>query len=372
MVDEIDSRAANVHAAELASIQLGLITNAQARALGMGKAAVQRRVQAGRWQRLRRGVYAFAGSTRTRQRDILEACLAAGPRAVVSAFTAAEVWKLPDIWRRDGISLAVPRSARRTSERAAVESTAHVEHPEDVDSHDGTPVMSVARTYVAIATELPEHVLARSIVQAIQRGLLDPRQLAAAVKRGGSAVAVQRLESILAARPWKHFFRSKDEQRAVQILEDAGMDGIETNVPLEYGGEYVGEIDLLHAKYRLAIEIDGPLDHSTEEARNADKVKALGYRATGLRVVRFPSERLRSGDAFIAAVARELQKPAPAPVAEEEFSALWESWIEKYGDPHPKAQGRVADARAKWESGIREPLPWLRAPARQAQGPSAR
>lgn len=368
---EIDSRAANVHAAELGAIQHGLITNAQARALGMGKAAVQRRVQAGHWRRLRRGVYAFAGSTKTRERDLLEAVLAAGPCAVVCGFTAAEVWKLPDIRPRPGLSVAVPPGVQRTSTLAQLEPSPFIADPDDVATRDGLPVTSVARTYVAIATALPEHVLARSITQAIERGLLQPAQLRAAVERGGAPAALEKLEAILAEQPWRHLYRSKDERRAHQLLQQAGLEDVTTNEPVEYAGLYVGEVDLLHCGYRLGVEVDGPLDHSAPEAKNHDKVRTLAYRALGLRVVRVATERLRDADDFHALVARELQRPLSPPVTEAEFRRLWAGWIARYGDPSVTAPRRASEAAARWAAGVPRPLPWLTSTGRGSAAPAA-
>ncbi|HZA49155.1 MAG TPA: type IV toxin-antitoxin system AbiEi family antitoxin domain-containing protein [Myxococcaceae bacterium] len=334
MGKNIDSRAADLAAAMLAAQQHGLITRAQALALGMSSAGVQRRARSGRWELLRRGVYCFAGTPKTRRRDILEACLGAGDGALASGFTAAEVLRLPDVWSRDHINLSVPPRVRRSARGATIAATRFIRAADDRATCDGIPVTSVARTYVDLAVHLPVHVLERSIVQAVRTRLVTPEQLEAAVARGGAREAIDAIREILAAKAWQDVFRSDGEVRAVQLLRQAGFDDVRTNVELHYAGIRVGEADVFLPEVDMVVEIDGPIDHSTARAKGRDKVRRLAYRAMGLRVVEIHPNRLRDAGDFANQVARELRRPPSAPVASPEFLRLWAGWVEKYGDPN--------------------------------------
>jgi hypothetical protein len=346
MGKNVDSKAADLGAAMLAAQQHGLITRAQAQALGMSSAGVQRRVRSGRWELLRRGVYCFAGTPKTRRRDILEACLGAGDAALVSGFTAAEVLRLPDVWSRDQINLAVPPRVRRSTRAATIASSRFVRAAEDRTSCDGIPITSVARTYVDLAVHLPVHVLERSIVQAVRNQMVTPDELEAAAARGGVREAVVAIRQILAAKAWQDVFRSDGEVLGVQLLRQAGFDDIQTNVEFHYAGIRVGEADVFLPEVNMVVEIDGPIDHSTPRAKGRDKVRRLGYRAMGLRVVEIHPNRLRDPGDFANQVAREMRRPPSAPVTPREFLRLWAGWVEEYGDPNKNRAARQCRSNA--------------------------
>ena len=355
MAKNVDSKAADVAGAMLAAQQHGLITRAQAMALGMSSAGVQRRVRSGRWELLRRGVYCFAGAPKTRRRDILEACLSAGEGALASGFTAAEVLQLPGIWRRDHIQLSVPPRARRSTRGATIAATRFVRTADDRATCEGIPVTSVARTYVDLAVHLPPQVLERSIVQAVRNRLVTPAQLEAAVARGGRRKAIDALREVLATKAWQDVFRSDDEVRAVQLLREAGFDDVRTNVELNYAGIRVGEADIFLPEVDMVVEIDGPIDHSTPRAKGRDKVRRLAYRAMGLRVVEIHPNRLRDAGDFANQVARELRRRATAPVAPREFLRLWGEWVKKYGDPNERGAVRERSVSTATPSGSERP-----------------
>ena len=78
-------------AMSIAREQLGLMTRAQARAVGCSDTTIDRRVASGAWRREHPGVFAVAGSPRSWEQRVLAAVLAAGPGAVASHGTAASL-----------------------------------------------------------------------------------------------------------------------------------------------------------------------------------------------------------------------------------------------------------------------------------------
>src|SRR5438045_232412 len=74
--------------------QLGLVTVAQLERIGYRRRARQYAVTALRLHHVRRGVYRLPGVVATWESTVLAAVLAAGPRAVASHFTAAQLWSL--------------------------------------------------------------------------------------------------------------------------------------------------------------------------------------------------------------------------------------------------------------------------------------
>lgn len=75
---------------ELAVSQGRVLAGSQTRGLGLGKESVRNRVRYGKWQRLRRGVYATYTGEPGRESQLWAAILRAGQDATLSYYTAAE------------------------------------------------------------------------------------------------------------------------------------------------------------------------------------------------------------------------------------------------------------------------------------------
>src|ERR671918_2611669 len=78
----------------IASRQHGVISIAQILAVGMSRAAVKRRVAAGRFHRIHRGVYAVGHASLSNEGRWMAAVLACGEGAALSHRSAAELWEL--------------------------------------------------------------------------------------------------------------------------------------------------------------------------------------------------------------------------------------------------------------------------------------
>lgn len=98
--------------------QAGVVTRVQAIKVGLSEGAIRHRVATGRWQRLYEGVYATFSGPVPRQGELWAAVLYAGPGAVLSHETAAELQRLLDK-PASFIRLTVP-SARRVALQAGL------------------------------------------------------------------------------------------------------------------------------------------------------------------------------------------------------------------------------------------------------------
>jgi hypothetical protein len=74
--------------------QDGVLTTGQAIAAGLTVESVRNQLRAGRWQAMHRGVYAASNGAATRRAELWAALLRAGPDAVFSHQTAAELYGL--------------------------------------------------------------------------------------------------------------------------------------------------------------------------------------------------------------------------------------------------------------------------------------
>jgi hypothetical protein len=81
---------------EQAELQSGILTTRQAIDAGLTKDAITARVRYGRWQRMHRGVYATFSGEPPRTAVLWAAVLSAGPGAMLSYRTAAELGRLSD------------------------------------------------------------------------------------------------------------------------------------------------------------------------------------------------------------------------------------------------------------------------------------
>ena len=107
---------------ELLDFQSRIVGRRQAVRLGVSQMAVVRRTKSGAWQRLHRGTYATFTGVPPREAVLWAALLRAGPGAVLSHETAAEVHRLIDKPAAK-IHITVPAShdpARRSPIRGVI------------------------------------------------------------------------------------------------------------------------------------------------------------------------------------------------------------------------------------------------------------
>src|SRR6202035_1085517 len=95
---------------ELLSLQHGVLSRAQALELGIGPRTVSSRLRRGHWQRMQHGVYVTFTGQPDREALLWAALRRAGPDAVLSHWTAAELSKLTS---QPSASIHVTVSAQR-------------------------------------------------------------------------------------------------------------------------------------------------------------------------------------------------------------------------------------------------------------------
>ena len=160
--------------AALAAGQHGLITRRQALPAGLGPAAVQWRLRRGDLERVHQGVYRVAGSRRTVEQAILAACLAAGPDALASHATAAELHGLPA--GGSGTHVTVPWERRTRVQGLMLHRVARLDRV-DIVMKRGVPVTSVARTIIDLAAELSPGRLEEVLDHALAARMVSLEQL---------------------------------------------------------------------------------------------------------------------------------------------------------------------------------------------------
>ena len=107
------------HLDRLAQIQYGILTAPQAQRGGISASAVRSYLRTGRWQLLHRGVYAAFSGQPSRDARLWAAVLRAGPGALLSHYTAAELHGLIDM-PASAIHVTIPDSRRIARIRGVV------------------------------------------------------------------------------------------------------------------------------------------------------------------------------------------------------------------------------------------------------------
>lgn len=217
----------------------GVVSRAQAVALGLSVRQIERALRTRELQPLYRGVYVLGGVVPSAKTRLLGACLAAGPEAVGSHRSAAWAWNL---LRRSPPWPVVTVSAGR--------------HPQ----LDGAVAIAIAEQLVdlaAIATELDR--LSR-------HGRPGVKTLRASLLRRGLVEPPE--PSVL-------------ESKLLRLLWSWGIIPLSAETKVA-GGRY--RIDVLLAE-GLALEVDGFAYHSSPEAKAADSRRRNALRALGFTVV---------------------------------------------------------------------------------------
>jgi hypothetical protein len=257
---------------ELLDFQSRIVGHRQAVRLGVSQAAVVRRTKSGAWQRLHRGTYATFTGVPSREAVLWAALLRAGPGAVLSYETAAEVHQLLDKPAAK-IHITVPAShdpARRGPIRGVI-----IHRSRNVTS-EPLPPWQLPRTPIAeTVLDLIESAKTTDdafawLTKSIGRDLVNAGMLNAAL------VGRKRMRR----RPWlaealtdvADGVMSPIELRYVRDVERAhGLPQARRQARRELDSG-VRFLDNFYEAFKLCVEIDGRLTHPPEQKwRDADR-----------------------------------------------------------------------------------------------------
>lgn len=284
---------------------------------------LRHRTECERWELLRPGVYAIAGTPDTWERRLWVALLAAGDGAVVGRRSAARLHRLPafggdhlDVVQPEA---SVPRSKPTTSRRTSRLPDAHV------STAMGFPVTSIARTIFDIAGLSSRgrarrgwvYVPAARVERMLDDALVGKRTTIADlttvfVELAGRGRPGTRLMRELLAERSTDFVPTESELEAlfVRTLDAFGVAQPRRQVVIGDGDGPIGRVDFLYAHEHLVVELDGQRFHGQRQVQHADRKRDLRMAASGWRIVRLDWTQLVEEP---AAVAGHLLKLLDAP-----------------------------------------------------------
>jgi len=270
--------------------QLGLITGAQARRLGLSRDAVLHRVERGDWERIRVGLFRLRGSVRTWEQDALAATLAGGTNTWASHFTGLRIWGYRGFDAHPvEVTVTLDRRPRIAGVRVHRSGTL-VEA--DLRRVGVLPVLSAARILVDVSSRFDESVLGSLVDDGLRRRVLTLAGLHAVARRlptiapGRSPKVMEALlrERIAGFHPGD----SELEASVLRVLIRAGFPPpVQQHRVEAFGHTYF--LDLAYPEAKLAIEVDGFEFHRGRGAFDHDRARQNDLVAAGWTVVRFTS-----------------------------------------------------------------------------------
>ncbi|CAA9488088.1 MAG: hypothetical protein AVDCRST_MAG13-1577, partial [uncultured Solirubrobacteraceae bacterium] len=160
--------------------------------------------------------------------------------------------------------------------------------PADVVTLGGIPVTRQPRTLLDLADVAAYRTL-REVADA-QRSL-DPGALRAAQARAPNKAGAPSIARLLEAG--RHHTRSEFERRFLRFCRSHGLPLPDaTNIPV--AGH---QVDVLYARERLAVELDGRATHARRAQMRADRARDADVQAAGHRVLRLVWEDLDRDEA---------------------------------------------------------------------------
>lgn len=269
---------------ELVQRQHGVVTRAQLLNLGLGPAAVARRLRSGRLHLIQRGVYAVGRPDLSRHGRWMAAVSSCGPTAVLSHRSAAALYEIAD-QAFGPIEVTVPldvvrlRPGLRVSRRAiaAAERT----------SLAGIPVTTVERTLLDLAQAMSRTRLEAAINAADKRDLVDPETLRSTLESYTGRRGVRALRLILDRRTFV-LTDSELERAFLPIARRAGLARPETGRRLNGF-----KVDFFWPALGLVVETDGLRYHRTPAAQARDRLRDQTHAAAGLTTLRFTHAQVR-------------------------------------------------------------------------------
>jgi very-short-patch-repair endonuclease len=243
--------------------------------------AIATRKRIGWLHQLHRGVYAVGHPNPPWEGTLLAAVKACGPTAVLSHYSAAELWGFVDrLDRLPDVTLGARGSRTRRGIRIHRSLALGLV---DRRVHLAIPVTSPARTLLDLGALLDARGVRRAVRRAQGSGRATLGQLGLVLdrypRRRGSAVL--RAAVGASAAPTK----SERESDVLDVILDGGLAHPDVNRPLIVAGRRVLP-DFRWPRQRLVLEVDSTAWHEDPLARADDRARQAMLEAHGETVLR--------------------------------------------------------------------------------------
>jgi hypothetical protein len=272
---------------------------------------VEWRLRSGRWSHRYDGVYRVAGAPPTWRGDVLAACMAAGPRAVASHRSAAELWGLPGR-STDVVEITCPRW-RRGQEAGPVVHESKALDPADCTVVDNIPVTSPELTLLMLGAVRTPLTVEMALDVALNRELVTYASLRALLKRlggrGRNGVGV--LRAIVDERsPEMAVAESPMETRMLRLVRQLGFPPPTPQFEVWYEGRFYGRLDAAWPDLRVGVEYESYEHHAGRLALVRTTNRRDAFERIDWRVIGVTAEDIKNRGMRIAPLLHHaLQRP---------------------------------------------------------------
>lgn len=269
-------------AAEIAQSQAGAISRRQLLDAGLTSQMIITRLERQRWQQVYRGVYAVFSGPPPRETWLWAAVLRAGPGAVLSHQTAAELHGLIDT-PAEAIFVTVPSTRRIATPGIVIRMSGRI--GEATQPNRAPPRTSLEETALDLAQLAGTFDEACGwITRACGRRLTTEDKLRDALAQRKKMRWRAEFDDVLAAAG--DGIHSVLEYRYLRDVERAhGLPRSRHQVRVVIDGKAAYR-DVYYEEYQLAVELDGRLAHPDEE-RWRDNQRDSKAGAQGVQTVRY-------------------------------------------------------------------------------------
>lgn len=282
-MDDFDANVATI-----ACRQHSLITLPQVVEAGGDRHRAQRRVAAGRWRRVRPGVFFVCGHPFTWHSRVLAEVLSAGLGALASHRSGTVLWDVPGC-RQGRPELSVRRHHRPKHLDARIHESTDL-HLADPVIRYGIPTTGLVRTLLDASSVLTFEQTEQAIDAVIRTTPTEWPDLYSALvlhsRRGRNgcgtlrAVLDQRFGDKVITDSWF-------ERVARRLLLDAGFPTPESQWNVFDGQAFVGELDLAWPAAKVGIELQSKGFHLNARSFERDPQKLNRIRLLGWTVLEF-------------------------------------------------------------------------------------
>lgn len=306
MVDEqTDQPRPDARIAVLAAQQHGVVRWDQLIDAGFGRGAIDHRVRIGWLHRMHRGVFAVGHRPLTREARWIAAVLACGDGAGLSHACATALWEIRP-YSGSWIDVTVPSRAGRVGrDRIRLHRSSALTR-DDIATHRGSPVTTIARTLLDVAAALTPPRLARTVEQTEIRRLFDLSAIDRTLARHPGHPGAARLRQAISAYREDEFTRSDLEKAFLALCH-----GHDIPRPLVNHIVEGREVDFFWPDQGLIVETDGRATHLTHEAFERDRARDARLLALGYRTLRFTERQVRLSGSAVGRTLRAVRAAGP-------------------------------------------------------------
>jgi hypothetical protein len=274
--------------ADIATKQHGVFSLSQARAVGIDRSTLDKRVARGALARLQPSVFAFPGAPASWRRESIALVLSVPGLAAASHKTATFLWGMSS-FEPERAEIVTVRHLRIQREHPQIHESKDLA-PDDVVTVEGIPTTGAVRTVVDVGATASSRYVEHCLDTGLRLGLFQLGDVKAFVKRVArpGRNGIGKIRPLLDERThWDTASESALEDRFRRLIAASNLPPPVPQYELCTGSRFVCRADFAYPEWQILIELDGERYHMDRETFQADRIKQNQAHTLGWTVYRF-------------------------------------------------------------------------------------